>query len=185
MPDPQVDRTGAAGGNPAGAAGADAPRGDRAQFGVCAALAGLGVLLLIDAARIPHVTSSNDPLGPRPVPMVLGLLLLLTAAIYAIDVWRGGVGHAEEGEDVDLGTRADWKTVLLLIVVFGANALVIDWLGWVISGSLLFWGCAFALGNRHHIRGLVIGVALALITFYGFAIGLGVNLPAGILKGIL
>jgi putative tricarboxylic transport membrane protein len=181
MSDAQVDRTGAAGVED----GTEAPREDRAQFGVCAALAGLGALLLVDAARIPHVTSSNDPLGPRPVPIVLGVLLLVTAAIYAIDVWRGGVGHAEEGEDVDLGSRADWKTVLLLVAVFAANALLIDWLGWVISGSLLFWGCAFALGNRHHVRGLLIGIAMGLITFYGFAIGLGVNLPAGILKGIL
>ncbi|HEU5143794.1 MAG TPA: tripartite tricarboxylate transporter TctB family protein [Dermatophilaceae bacterium] len=176
-PDPQVDPTVDRGVGRAG--------GDRAQYGVCAALAGLGVLLLVDAARIAPVTSSNDPLGPRPVPMVLGALLLLTAVLYAIDVWRGGVGHAEEGEDVDLGSRADWKTVGLLVAVFGVNALLLEPLGWVISGALLFWGCAFALGNRHHIRGLVIGVALGLITFYAFAIGLGVNLPAGILQGIL
>lgn len=175
MSDPQVDTTGAAA----------KPREDRAQYGVCAALAGLGVLLLVDAANIRHVTSSNDPLGPRPVPIVLGVLLLITAVAYAIDVWRGGVGQAEGGEDVDLGSRADWKTVGLLIVVFGASALLIQPLGWVITGSLLFWGCAYALGNEHHVRGLAFGIALALITFYGFAIGLGVNLPAGILKGIL
>lgn len=174
MPDRQVDRR-----------EATAVRGDRAQFGVCAALAGLGIILLADAARIPQVTSSNDPLGPRPVPIVLGILLLVTAAAYAIDVWRGGVGEAESGEDVDLGRRADWKTVLLLVAVFGLSAVLVDPLGWVITGSLLFWGCAFALGNRHHLRGLVIGVVLGLVTFYGFAIGLGVNLPAGILKGIL
>ncbi|MDC5698145.1 tripartite tricarboxylate transporter TctB family protein [Intrasporangium calvum] len=175
MSDPQVDTTGAAA----------TTRRDRAQYAVCAALAGLGVLLLVDAARIPHVTSSNDPLGPKPVPMVLGVLLIVVAIFYAIDVWRGGVGEAEAGEDVDLGTRADWKTVGLLVVVFGVNAMVIDTLGWVISGSLLFWGCAFALGNRHHVRGLAFGITLSLITFYAFAIGLGVNLPAGILKGIL
>ena len=95
------------------------------------------------------------------------------------------MGAAEEGEDIDLTTPIDGKTVALLIGVFIANALLIEPLGWVISGSLLFWGSAFALGNRHHIRGLVIGVALALLTFYAFAIGLGVNLPAGILQGIL
>ena len=178
MSDREVDRTGAAG-------AAETAREDRAQYGVCAALAGLGVLLLVDAARIPHVTSSNDPLGPRPVPIVLGVLLIVTAVVYTIDVWRGGVGEAEGGEDVEPGSRADWKTVLLLIVVFGASAMLINPLGWVITGSLLFWGCAFALGNRHHIRGLAIGIALALITFYGFAIGVGVSLPAGILKGIL
>lgn len=177
MSDREVHRT--------GAAAAETTRGDRAQYGVCAALAGLGVLLLVDAARIPHVTSSNDPLGPRPVPIVLGILLIVTAVIYTIDVRRGGVGEVEGGEDVEPGSRADWKTVLLLIVVFGASAVLINPLGWVITGSLLFWGCAFALGNRHHVRGLAFGIALALITFYGFAIGLGVSLPAGILKGIL
>jgi putative tricarboxylic transport membrane protein len=180
-PDPRLDPTVDATGEP----GTGVTGGDRAQYGVCAALAGLGVLLLVDASRIAPVTSSNDPLGPRPVPTVLGALLLLTAVIYAIDVWRGGVGHAEEGEDIDLGTRADWKTVGLLVVVFGVNALLLEPLGWVISGSLLFWGCAFALGNRHHVRGLLIGVGLALGTFYAFAIGLGVNLPAGVLQGIL
>ena len=41
------------------------------------------------------------------------------------------------------------------------------------------------LGSRHFVRDLVIAAALGLGTFYGFAIGLGVALPAGILQGIL
>ena len=159
--------------------------GDRAQYGVCAGLALLGVLVLVDASRIGAATSSNDPIGPRPVPIILGLLLVVVSIFYAVDVARGGVGEAEAGEDIDLSTRIDVRTVTMLIGVFAVNALLIEPLGWVISGSLLFWGAAFALGNRHHIRGLVLGVALALITFYAFAIGLGVNLPAGILPGIL
>ncbi|MDF2145250.1 tripartite tricarboxylate transporter TctB family protein [Knoellia sp. p5-6-4] len=159
--------------------------GDRAQYAVCAALALLGVFVLFDASRIGAASSSNDPIGPKPVPIILGVLLIVVAVFYAIDVARGGVGEAEAGEDVDLTTRIDTRTVALLIGVFIANAVLIEPLGWVISGSLLFWGAAFALGNRHHVRGLVIGVALALVTFYAFAIGLGVNLPAGILQGIL
>jgi putative tricarboxylic transport membrane protein len=152
---------------------------------VCAALALLGVFVLVDAARLGAVSSSNDPVGPKPAPMLLGVLLIVVSVFYAIDVARGGVGAAEEGEDVDLTTRVDVRTIALLIGVFAANAVLIEPLGWVISGSLLFWGAAFALGNRHHLRGLAVGVALALVTFYGFAIGLGVNLPAGILQGIL
>jgi putative tricarboxylic transport membrane protein len=159
--------------------------GDRAQYAVCAGLALLGVLVLVDASRLGAVASSNDPIGPKPVPIVLGVLLIIVSVFYAIDVSRGGVGEAEAGEDIDLSTRIDVRTVALLIGAFVLNALLIEPLGWVISGSILFWGAAFALGNRHHIRGLVIGEALALITFYAFAIGLGVNLPAGILQGIL
>jgi len=158
---------------------------DRKQYGVCAFLAIVAVLVIVDASRIHHVASSNDPIGPKPVPIVLGALLLVVAALYALDVTSGGEGEAEAGEDIDLTHPIDWRTVLLLIAAFAVNAALIDPLGWVISGSLLFWGSAFALGSRHHVRNLLIAVALSLVTFYTFAIGLGVNLPAGVLQGIL
>jgi putative tricarboxylic transport membrane protein len=158
---------------------------DRAQYGVCAGLALLGVVVIVDAARIGAATSSNDPVGPKALPYVVGAALLVVAALYALDVSRGGVGEMEAGEDVELGHRADWRTVGLLAGAFLLNAVLIDPLGWVISGALLFALSAYALGNRHHVRGLAIGLALSLATFYGFAIGLGVNLPAGVLDGIL
>ncbi|MER7415928.1 tripartite tricarboxylate transporter TctB family protein [Micromonospora peucetia] len=165
-------------------AGATPPR-DRAQYAVCAFLALVGVLVIVDAARTGHAISAADAIGPKPVPILLGVLLLIVATIYTVDVARGGTGEPEAGEDVDLTTPIDWRTVLLLIGAFGVNAVLIDRLGWVISGTLLFWGSAFALGNRHHVRNLLIAVALSLATFYTFAIGLGVNLPAGVLQGIL
>ena len=160
-------------------------RRDRAQYGVCGFLAVVGVLVITDAARLRHIANSNDPIGPRPVPIVLGVLLLVIAVLYAVDVARGGTGEAEEGEDVDVTSPIDWRTVLLLVAAFVVNLALIEPLGWVISGALLFWGSAFALGSRHHIRNLFVAAALSLITFYAFAIGLGVNLPAGILQGIL
>lgn len=158
---------------------------DRAQYALCAALGLLGVLVLVDASRIGSASSSNDPIGPKPMPILLGVLLLIIAVFYALDVSRGGHGDAEEGEDIDLSTKVDWRTIGLLIAAFAVNALLIEPLGWVISGALLFAGAAYALGNRHHFRGLAIGVILSLATFYAFAVGLGVNLPAGILQGIL
>ncbi|MFJ8689687.1 tripartite tricarboxylate transporter TctB family protein [Micromonospora wenchangensis] len=159
---------------------------DRAQYGVCAFLALVGGLVIVDATtRIGSAINTADPIGPKPVPILLGVLLLIVAAIYAVDVFRGGTGEPEAGEDVDLSTPIDWRTVLLLIGAFLVNAVLIDRLGWVISGAILFWGSAYALGNRHHVRNLLISVALSLITFYAFAIGLGVDLPAGVLQGIL
>ena len=158
---------------------------DRAQFALCAALALVGVVVIVDASRIGHVTSSNDPVGPRAMPFVVGALLVVIAVLYALDVARGGVGEAEAGEDIELGQPADWRTVAYLAGAFALNAVLVEPLGWVISGAGLFFLSAFALGNRHHVRGLAIGIALSLTTFYAFAIGLGVNLPAGILQGIL
>jgi putative tricarboxylic transport membrane protein len=158
---------------------------DRAEFGVCAFLAVAGVVVLIDAAQLSNNRTGVDPLGPRPVPLLVGAGLIILAVALAIAVARGSRGEAEAGEDIDLASRVDIKTVLLLIGVFVANIVLIDFLGWVISGGLLFYGSAIALGSRHFIRDLVIAAVLSLGTFYGFAIGLGVELPAGILQGIL
>ncbi|MEU4163222.1 tripartite tricarboxylate transporter TctB family protein [Actinoplanes sp. NPDC026670] len=158
---------------------------DRAQYGMCAFLALAGVLVIVDAVNTTSATSSNDPIGPRPVPFLLGVLLLIAAAVYALDVRRGGRGEPEGGEDVDPTSPIDWRTVLLVALAFAVNAVLIEPLGWVISGSVLFWSTAFALGARRHLLTAAVSIALALITFYGFAIGLGVNLPAGILQGIL
>lgn len=158
---------------------------DRAQLLVVAALVVVGGYVIFDATQIDWVGNSNDPLGPKPVPILLGIALIITAGVYLIDVLRGGAGPREEGEDVETESRTDWRTLLLLAAAFLANALLIEPLGWVISSTILFWVAAFALGNRHHIRALLIAVGLALATFYGFAIGLGVNLPAGVLQGIL
>jgi putative tricarboxylic transport membrane protein len=170
---------------PAEAAASAGSGRDLAQLGVCAFLAVLGAVVLVDAATLGNNSTGTDPLGPRAVPVILGIALIGLAVALTVAVLRGGRPDLEGGEDVDLDQRVDVKTVLMLIGVFVANIVLIDWLGWVISGSLLFYGSALALGSRHYVRALVIAVALALITFYGFAIGLGVGLPAGILQGIL
>jgi putative tricarboxylic transport membrane protein len=156
-----------------------------AEYGVCVFLILAGIVVLVDALQLSNNRTGVDPLGPKPVPVFVGSLLIVLAIALAVAVSRGSLGEAEAGEDIDLRSRVDIKTVLLLLGVFVANILLIDLLGWVISGGLLFYGSAIALGSRHFIRDLAISAALSLGTFYGFAIGLGVGLPAGILQGIL
>ncbi|MDQ0675575.1 MULTISPECIES: tripartite tricarboxylate transporter TctB family protein [Micrococcaceae] len=157
----------------------------RAELGVALLLGAAGVLVFVDANRLVTPYSQSDPVGPKTVPYVVAGLLLVTAVLLAINVMRGGQGEAEGGEDVDLTHPADWKTVLPLAGAFILNILLIDWAGWVISGTVLFWGCVLALGSRHYIRDGLISVAMSLLTFYGFYLGLGIALPAGLLEGIL
>ena len=157
----------------------------RSELGVAALLGAVGALVLIDAARLVVPYSQSDPVGPKALPMIVGGLLLICAVLLAVNVLRGGRGEAEAGEDVDLTHPSDWKTVLPLAGAFIANILLIDWAGWVISGTVLFWGSVWALGSRHYVRDGLISLALSLLTFYGFYLGLGIALPAGLLEGIL
>lgn len=157
----------------------------RSELGIAALLGAPGALVLIDAARLVTPYSQSDPVGPKTVPIIVGALLLVSAVLLAVNVLRGGHGEAEAGEDIDLNHPSDWKTVLPLAGAFIANILLIDWAGWVISGTVLFWGSVWALGSRHYVRDGLISLALSLLTFYGFYLGLGIGLPAGLLEGIL
>jgi putative tricarboxylic transport membrane protein len=163
-----------------------APRGEgRSELGVALFLLALGVLVLVDAARIPETAGQTGPVGPKAVPFVLGAALVILSVFLAIDVLRGGRGEQETGEDVDLSHGMDWRTVLLLCGAFLANVVLIERVGWPVSGAILFFGTAYALGSRHLIRDPLIAIALSVGTWYLFALGLGINLPVGVLQGIL
>ena len=157
----------------------------RSELGVALLLGVAGVVVFLDANGLVTPYSKSDPVGPKTVPFIVAGMLVVCAVLLAINVLRGGKGEAEGGEDVDLDHPADWKTILPLAGAFIANILLIDWAGWVISGTVLFWGSVLALGSRRYIRDGLISVALSLLTFYGFYLGLGIALPAGLLEGIL
>jgi putative tricarboxylic transport membrane protein len=157
----------------------------RSELGVAALLGAVGAVIVWDASRLHVPYSQSDPVGPKTVPCIVGALLLVCAALLVRNVLKGGQGEAEGGEDVDLTHPSDWRTVLPLVAAFVANILLIDVAGWVISGTILFWGSVWALGSRRYLRDGLISVALALGTFYGFYLGLGIHLPAGLLEGVL
>lgn len=157
----------------------------RSELGVALLLGAAGVVVFLDANGLVTPYSKSDPVGPKTVPFIVAGILVVCAVLLAVNVLHGGRGQAEEGEDVDLTHPADWKTILPLAGTFVLNILLIDWAGWVISGTVLFWGSVLALGSRRYIRDGLISVALSLLTFYGFYLGLGIALPAGLLEGIL
>lgn len=152
---------------------------DYSELGICALLAVLGVLVLFDAINIPTDFAQRGPVGPKAVPVVVGVLLLVVAALLVRDVLRGGRGEAEAGEDVDLSAPSDWRTVLLLSAAFLANAALIGVVGFPISGAILFWGAAYALGSRAFVRDPLIAAAMSIVTFVVFDSLLGVPLPGG------
>jgi putative tricarboxylic transport membrane protein len=157
----------------------------RSEFGVALFLGALGVLVVVSALSLPESLTARGPVGPAAVPVVVGTLLIVVSGFLAVDVLRGGRGEPEGGEDIELSGSSDWRTIGLLVAAFAANALLIESLGWPISGAILFWGAAFALGSRHHVRNAVIALVLSVGSWYLFVLGLGISLPVGVLRGIL
>ena len=158
---------------------------DKAQYLVCAVCVAVGVFLIVDALRIADGFAKVDPVGPRLFPLVIGIGLILLAVILAIAIPRGSRGEADAGEDIDPNMASDWRTVGLLVALFVATIVLVNPLGWTITGALFFAGAATVLGSQHYVRNIAIGIALGIISFYAFYSGLGIPLPAGILDGIL
>lgn len=158
---------------------------DRAQYGLAAFLVLAGGYVLWDATTLED-GFADQPVQPYAFPYAVGAVLVLLGVLLAVATARGDVPEAEDGEDVDLSSgSADWLTVGKLAAVFVLDLLLVDWLGWAISGALLFAGAAWALGSRTPVRDLAVGAALSVGTWYGFYSGLGIPIPAGVLDGIL
>ncbi len=157
---------------------------DRPQYLFAGFLAIVGVVVIVDATTLAPAFS-DQPVQPSTFPYVIGTALLVLAVLLAIATALGNAPEAEEGEDVDLTHGADWPTVAKLVGVFLVNIALIGWLGWAITGALLFGGTAGVLGERFRVRDFVIGAVLSVGTWYGFYVGLGIPIPAGILDGVL
>ncbi|BBX08476.1 tripartite tricarboxylate transporter TctB family protein [Mycolicibacterium aichiense] len=160
-------------------------RSDYAQYIVVAVLAIVGGFLVYSGLTLDEGFAKVDPVGPKFFPLVIGVAALVLAVILAVAIPRGSKGEADAGEDIDPEAPGDWRTVGLLVALFVAMILLVNPVGWVITSALFFAGAATILGAKHYVRNIVIGVVLALASFYAFYSGLGIPLPAGILDGIL
>jgi putative tricarboxylic transport membrane protein len=157
---------------------------DRAQYPLAAVLAVIGVWTVVDSSRLGP-GFADQAVRPAAFGYVIGSALVLLAVLLAVATARGNRAEGEAGEDVDLAQGTDWRTLAGLAGVLVATVALIDWLGWAIVGALLFAGAATVLGNRHWVRNLLIGAVLSVASWYGFYVGLGIPIPAGVLDGIL
>jgi putative tricarboxylic transport membrane protein len=159
------------------------PGPDLAQLGLAAVLALAGGYAVYDATTLD--IGFADPIGPRLFPYVVGTVLVGLAALLVVATFRGDRPEADEGEDVDVTTRADWATVAKLIGVMAFTIATVNLLGWAITGAVLFAGAAWALGSQTLIRDVIVGIVISVGSWYGFYVGLGIPLTPGILDGIL
>ena len=156
---------------------------DTAQYGLAALLVVVGLYTVYDATTL--TVGFGDPVGPRAFPYVVGSVLAVLGVLLALATARGSRGEPEGGEDVDLAQGSDWVTVARLVGVVAFTIATVDLLGWAVTGAVLFAGGAWALGSRTLVRDVVVGLVLAVGSWYAFYVGLGIPLTPGLLDGVL
>ncbi|ADH66441.1 tripartite tricarboxylate transporter TctB family protein [Nocardiopsis dassonvillei] len=196
---------------PGAGAAAPEPAADPAFAALGTALAVPAVtlvtaLFLLVGGMVIRVPESSGFLGPQFFPLTVGALLGVTACVAGV---RAVLAVRRSPSAETTGTAAapttaaeaapdavaaasdaksehgDWRTLGVMAATLTAHVLLLQPLGWLLSGTLLFWGVSFALDRRSPLLDLCVAVALAAIVQICFSGLLDVSLPSGLLGKVL
>jgi putative tricarboxylic transport membrane protein len=149
------------------------------SFVIAGALAALGIFMLWETFSIP-VQVSYARVGPRVFPTLVGAALLLNALWLALEARRSAEPPPGADEPPIYWPALGWITAGLLL-----EAALLERIGFPLAAALLFVLTARGFGSTAIARDAAIGLALALIAWFGFTHGLGLKLPAGPLDALI
>ena len=144
----------------------------------------LGIIVLIDTKNMV-VPPGSGSVGPQVFPTIIGIFIVAVSIFLAFEVLRGNYGQPEGTEFGEIKAKTDFKTLGIVSGSILTYPFLIERAGFVIASTVVFFGVGFAYGARKLIKNLVIAVMFALVVYLTFTKLLSVELPAGILKGIL
>ena len=146
-----------------------------------------GIVYEVMALRMPRGRIGQP--GPGFFPMIVGAILILTAAACLVQalMTRRSAGSAPEGPDEGVharGNRQVSKTWLLLIFLV-LYILALQPVGFPIALTVFLMASIWVFGYRKWLPVAGIAVALTVISYLTFIVWLKVPLPLGILSDML
>ena len=131
----------------------------------------LGLFVLADISATP-ASAAKAAVGPGAFPAIIGFGFVAVGVRLLYEAW------ARRGEGTEI-PELDLKAAALGAAAFAAMILTLEWLGWVIAGSLMYTAVAWTFGSRKLITSLALGILLTVGTFVVFDYGLDLSLPIG------
>jgi putative tricarboxylic transport membrane protein len=146
---------------------------------------GLGLIAIASVIGFETMQMQVPPSYARVGPQIFPYIIAIGMAITGVHIaWKSYRGEDEVAEIEDAGP-VDWKAVGIIMAGLIAHMNLLKPLGFVPAGLILFCSVAFAFGSRRYGRDVIVGLLLVLFAYVGFTYGLGLQLPPGILKGVL
>lgn len=141
----------------------------------------LGLFVAVETLSI-SAPAGYSRVGPAAYPWAVAVALIATGAWLLWDAvagtWRGERGQA--GAPAFDGRAFAYVSLGLIL-----HMLLISTAGFVLASAVLFVCVARAFGGRNLLLSAAIGLGLALAAYVGFDRGLDLDLPGGLLEGIL
>jgi putative tricarboxylic transport membrane protein len=152
------------------------------QFAVAAGITAIGVLVFAGSFYLP-TGGGYAQVGPGVVPRVVGAIVMLLGAVLLAEALRGGFPGVDEEAEAKL--PMDWAAFAWVSGGIVAYGVLIEWLGFVFSSTILFVMVARGFSSKRYALNVVTGLVLASLVFAMFNYGLGLTLPPGVLKAVL
>ncbi len=155
---------------------------------------GLVIVLLAagylwEGHNVPDLYKMPGVPGPTVFPLLLGIVFALAGAWLLLAPDKPDAREAAEGDEKPVGKLrsrliAHWHTVAMWAVIL-VYLFVMPDLGFPVATALLLLAFILLLGERRWY--VVVGLALGatLVIHLGFALGLNVRLPLGVLTPLL
>ena len=144
----------------------------------------LGFIVFWDTYLV-ELPAINLTIIPKVFPYAVSALLMGLSAILIINILRGDTAVPEghpEGTPIE---KSDYKSFGLVLASLMAFLLLIENAGFIIAASITFFGITVAFDNKKHGRAAIFGTLFITAIYLSFTRFLNVQLPPGILKGIL
>jgi putative tricarboxylic transport membrane protein len=135
---------------------------------------------LAAAFAIPESSFENTPVGPKAVPIAIGVALATASLALAIRgfVWGRSRRDAASGDEAPPQDLRKLGVVALLLLAY---ILIFVPLGYALSTFLFMLAATTYLDREHWIRNLVYAIVFSVVVYSIFVYVFGVQLPAGIL----
>lgn len=135
---------------------------------------------LWQAGRIPQ-PPGNIAVGPRTVPLLIGWVMLAVALLQVFIRFRPSAGERGSGGD----SISDWSAVWLVLGIFLLLIVLVERLGFVLAVGLFISGLSTFFARSRWVGNVLTGFMFAVAVYLLFTRVLGIELPEGVLKGLL
>ena len=152
------------------------------QVATAAGVLALGGFILWGSFHLP-TGGGYAQVGPGVVPRIVGIGILLLGAMLAREAFTGGLRGVDEQAEARM--PMDWRAFAWVTAGIVAYGLLVERAGFVPASIILFSLVARSFGSRRWALNALVGLVLAAAIFATFTYGLGLTLPAGVLKPLL
>jgi len=152
------------------------------QVAVAAGVLALGAGILLGSFYLP-TGGGYAQVGPGMAPRGVGAVVLVLGGFLLREALTGGFRGVDE--DAEAHLPMNWTAFAWVSGGIVAYGLLVEPVGFIIASLILFVMVARSFNSRRWPLNAAVGAVLASFIFAVFNYGLGLTLPAGILKPLL